>query len=93
MKSGPMIDTHSDFFFDILQVDEGVRSFFVHQKGDRIDIAVVSPTRDDLVRIERRFFHEVAREFPDLDRSKITFSFLEREPYTIAGKRRYLLRE
>lgn len=93
MKSGRMVDTHSDFFFDILQVDEGVRSFFVHQKGDRIDIAVVAPSRDDLVRIERRFFHEVAREFPDLDRSKITFSFLEREPYTIAGKRRYLLRE
>jgi phenylacetate-CoA ligase len=93
MRGGQRIDTHSDFFFDILQIDEGVRSFFIHQKGSKIDVAVVAPSPEDLARIERRFFHEIAREFPDLDKSTISFSFLKEEPYTIAGKRRYLLRE
>lgn len=93
MRDGRSVDTHSDFFYDILQIDEGVRSFFIHQKGRHIDVQVVAPTRADLARIERRFFHEIAREFPDLDRATISFSFLEREPYTIAGKRQYLRRE
>jgi phenylacetate-CoA ligase len=93
MRDGRIVDTHSDFFFDVLQVDQAVQSFFIHQRGSRTDIAVVAPSPDDLRRVESCFFHEVAREFPDLDRSTITFSFLEREPYTIAGKRQYLLRE
>jgi hypothetical protein len=93
MRDGRTVDTHSDVIFDILQVDDGVRSFFIHQKGSKIDIAIVVPSRGDLERIESRFFHEVAREFPDLDRSKIAFSYLDREPYTVAGKRQYLLRE
>ncbi len=93
MRDGRSVETHSDFFFDILQIDEGVRSFFVHQKGDHIDIAVQAPSDDDLARIERRFFHEIGREFPELDRSKFSFSPLTEEPTTIAGKRRYLLRE
>jgi len=93
MRNGQRVDTHSDFFFDILQIDDGVRSFFVHQKGDHIDIAVLAPTRDDLTRIERRFCHEIAREFPDIDLKQFSFSYLENEPYTVAGKRRYILRE
>jgi phenylacetate-coenzyme A ligase PaaK-like adenylate-forming protein len=93
MRNGQVIETHSDFFFDILQIDDGVLSFFVHQKGQAINVAVVAPTRDDLTRIEGRFFHEIAKEFPDLDRSLITFSYLEHEPYTVAGKRSYMLRE
>jgi phenylacetate-coenzyme A ligase PaaK-like adenylate-forming protein len=93
MRDGTTIDAHSDFIFDILQIDDGVRSFFIHQKGRKIDIAVVAPSREDLQRIERRFLHEIAREFPAIDTSTISFSFLEGEPRTIAGKRRYLLRE
>jgi len=93
MRGGKLVDTHSDIFFDTLSVDEGVRSFFIHQKGQKIDVAVVAPSREDLKRIEGRFFREIAREFPDFDRSTISFSFLKNEPYTVAGKRRYLLRE
>jgi phenylacetate-coenzyme A ligase PaaK-like adenylate-forming protein len=93
MRDGKTIDAHSDFIFDILQIDDGVLSFFIHQKGRKIDIAVVAPTHEDLQRIERRLLHEIAREFPAIDTSAISFSFLEEEPRTIAGKRRYLLRD
>ncbi len=93
MRDGTSIDTHSDFFFDILQIDEAVSSFFVHQKGRAIDIGIATPSAADLSRIERRFLHEIAREFPAIDRAQFTFSALEEEPHTIAGKRRYFLRE
>jgi phenylacetate-coenzyme A ligase PaaK-like adenylate-forming protein len=93
MQDGSSIDTHSDFFFDILQIDDGVSSFFVHQKGSAIDIGISTGSPEDLRRIGGRFLHEIAREFPAIDRGKITFSMLADEPYTVAGKRRYFLRE
>jgi phenylacetate-coenzyme A ligase PaaK-like adenylate-forming protein len=93
MRDGRTIDAHSDFIFDILQIDDGVRSFFIHQKGRDIDIAVVAASPAELARIERRFLHEIAREFPAIDTTRISFSFLEQEPHTVAGKRLYVRRE
>ena len=93
MRDGSSVDTHSDFFFDILQIDEAVSSFFVHQKGRVLKIGIATHSAEDLARIERRFRHEIAREFPAIDQAKFAFSALEEEPHTIAGKRRYFLRE
>ena len=93
MRDGTSIDTHSDFFFDILQIDEGVSSFFIHQKGRAIDIGIATSSEDDLRRIERRFRHEIAREFPAIEHARFTFSALQEELHTIAGKRRYFRRE
>ncbi len=93
MRDGTSIDTHSDFFFDILQIDEAVSSFFIHQMGRAIDIGIATPSAEDLRRIERRFLHEIAREFPAIDVQQFTFSALQEEPHTPAGKRRYFLRE
>ena len=85
MRDGTSIDTHSDFFFDILQINEAVSSFFVHQIGHAIDICIATSSEDDLRRIERRFLHEIAREFPAIDRQKFGFSALQEEPHTIAA--------
>jgi phenylacetate-CoA ligase len=93
MRDGTAIDTHSDFFFDVLQIDEAVSSYFIHQKGRAIDIGIATATADDLARIERRFRAEIAREFPAIDQRGFTFSALAEEPHTVAGKRRYFLRE
>ncbi len=93
MRDGTAIETHSDFFFDVLQIDEAVRSFFIHQKGRAIGIGIAAAGADDLARIERRFRFEIAREFPAIDQQAFTFSGLAEEPHTIAGKRRYFLRE
>ncbi|HUK57664.1 MAG TPA: hypothetical protein VLV50_00430 [Stellaceae bacterium] len=93
MRDGTAIDTHSDFFFDILQIDEAISSFFIHQKGRTIDIGIATSSVEDRARIERRFRAEIAREFPAVDQQGFTFSPLVEEPHTIAGKRRYFLRE
>ena len=87
------VEFHSDLIFDLLDVLSQVRSYFIHQKGDTIDIAVELLPGHDLATTRARFLRELVREFSDLDPSKITFSLLQEEHQTIAGKRQYLLRE
>lgn len=70
-----------------------VRSYFIHQKGDMIDISIQVAPGCELADIRDGFLREIMREYPDLDASKFRFSHLDRERLTIAGKRKYVLRE
>jgi len=87
------VEFHSDLIFDLLDVLPQVRSYFIHQKGETIDIAVELSPGHDLAHARAAFLRELTREFSDLEASRITFSLLQEERQTIAGKRQYLLRE
>ena len=87
------IETHSEMLEDCLDLVPEVRSYFIHQKGDAIDIAVRTEPRSELDVVRRRFLRVMTQQFPGIDEATLTFSWLELEPRTIAGKRRYILRE
>jgi len=93
LRDGAIVETHSELLEDCLDLVPEVRSYFIHQKGDAIDIAVRIEPRGELDTVRRRFLRVVNQQFPGVDESKLTFSWLEGEPRTIAGKRQYILRE
>lgn len=93
LRDGRVIERHSELIEDCLDLVPEVRSYFVHQKDDVIDIAVQADAGRELAEIRRRFLDVVATQIPGLDGSTIIFSRLRREPRTIAGKRQYVLRE
>jgi phenylacetate-coenzyme A ligase PaaK-like adenylate-forming protein len=93
LRDGRLVETHSELLEDCLDLVSEVRSYFIHQKGDAIDIAVRVEPRGELDTVRRRFLRVINQQFPEVDESKLTFSWLEREPRTIAGKRQYILRE
>lgn len=93
LRDGRMIDVHSELIEDCLDLVPEVRSYFVHQKADTIDIAVRAAGATDLPAIRRRFLDVIARHNADLDDARVTFSHLKTEPMTVAGKRRYVLRD
>lgn len=93
LRDGRIVDVHSELLEDCLDLVPEVRSYFIQQRGDRIDIAVRTIGDSDLQGVRRRFLDTVARQCAGLDDSRLTFSRLVREPYTVAGKRQYVLRE
>jgi phenylacetate-CoA ligase len=88
-----IVETHSELLEDCLDLVSEVRSYFIHQKGEAIDIAVRVEPRAELDAVRRRFLQVVSGQLPGIDEATLTFSRLEREPRTIAGKRQYILRE
>lgn len=92
MRGGRTIDINGELIFDVLDVIPEIYAFVVHPKDQMLDVAVQLPPNYELNVIRRRFLRELEREFPNLDESTITFSRLEREPQTIAGKRRVVVR-
>jgi len=93
LRNGKVVETHSELIIDLLDVLPEVRSYFIHQRGNMIEIAVEAAASADLNAIATRFLREIAREFPTLDESKIAFTPFKQAPQTIAGKRQYILRE
>ena len=93
LRDGRIVETHSEALEDCLDLVPEVRSYFIHQKGDAIDIAVRIEPRGELEQVRRRFLRVIDRQFPGVDEAKLTFSWLQGEPRTIAGKRQYILRE
>jgi hypothetical protein len=94
LEGGRGVEVHSEIIEDVLDsLWPRVRSYFIHQKADTIDIALRPFPGHELGAIRTEFLREIRREFPDLDESKFTFSPLDRERLTIAGKRQYVVRE
>ena len=93
LRDGRAIEVHSELLEDCLDLVPQVRSYFIHQKGDTIDIAVRAVPDNDLEKIRRDFLEIIARQRSDLDDSTLTFSHLAEEPHTVAGKRQYVVRE
>jgi phenylacetate-coenzyme A ligase PaaK-like adenylate-forming protein len=94
LKGGRTIDVHGEIVEDVLDAMlPRVRSYFIHQRGDAIDIAIQPVAGQEFGVLREDFLCEIRREFPDLDEQKFTFSALDRERMTIAGKRKYVLRE
>ncbi len=92
MRSGQTVDIHGDLIFDVLDVIPQVQSFVVYPDDRTFDIAVQLSPGYELDLVRRRFLRELKREFPNLDESTITFSRLDREYQTIAGKRQVVVR-
>jgi phenylacetate-coenzyme A ligase PaaK-like adenylate-forming protein len=92
-RDGRMTEVHSELLEDCLDLVPEVRSYFIHQKGDMIEIAVRTSGRQSLESLRRRFLAILARHDADIDGSKLIFSPLVEEPYTVAGKRCYVVRD
>jgi phenylacetate-coenzyme A ligase PaaK-like adenylate-forming protein len=93
LRSGEIVESHSELFIDLLDALPEVRSYFIHQKDHMIEIAVEVAPSMDLDFVTARFRAKISREFPTLDETKIRFTRLERAPQTLAGKRQYVLCE
>lgn len=93
LRDGRTVEVHSELLEDCLDLVPEVRSYFIRQTGHRIEIAVRVAPHDDLAAIRRRFLGVIASHRADLDESKVTFSHLTEEPFTLAGKRQYVVCE
>ncbi len=93
LRDGRRMEVHSELLEDCLDLVPEVRSYFIRQKGDDIEIAVRALADHDLEGTRRRFLQVIARQCGALDESRLRFSHLLREPYTTAGKRQYVVRE
>jgi len=93
LRDGRALEVHSELLEDCLDLVPEVRSYFIHQRGDSIEIAVRTLESRGLEETRRRFLDVVARQCGALDEEKLIFTPLTEEPYTVAGKRRYVVRE
>jgi phenylacetate-coenzyme A ligase PaaK-like adenylate-forming protein len=93
LRDGRVMEVHSELLEDCLDLVPEVRSYFIRQRGDEIEIAVRTVHDHDLQVTRRRFFDIIARQCGELDESRLRFSHLTDEPYTVAGKRLYVVRE
>jgi phenylacetate-coenzyme A ligase PaaK-like adenylate-forming protein len=93
LRDGRTIEVHSELLEDCLDLVPEVRSYFIRQTGAEIEISVRTLDGCDLEATRRRFLEVIARQCDALDGSKLRFSPLTQEPYTVAGKRRYVVRE
>jgi phenylacetate-coenzyme A ligase PaaK-like adenylate-forming protein len=94
LMDGRRVETHSEIIVDVLDtLSPRIRSYLIHQKGDIIDIGVRTNPGHDLAAIRDRFLLEIRREFPDIDETRFTFSSLDRERLTVAGKQKYVIRD
>jgi phenylacetate-coenzyme A ligase PaaK-like adenylate-forming protein len=94
LNGGRTVEVHSEVLVDVLDaITPRLRSYLIHQRADIIDIAIQAAQGHELGAIRDRFFEEIRREFPDIDAGKFTFSPLDHERLTIAGKRKSVVRE
>jgi phenylacetate-coenzyme A ligase PaaK-like adenylate-forming protein len=93
LRDGRAIEVHSELLEDCLDLVPEVRSYVIRQKGRDIEIAVRTMADRPLEATRRRFLDLVGHQCGELDESKLTFSRLAQEPYTVAGKRQYVIRE
>lgn len=93
LRDGRTMEVHSELLEDCLDLVPEVRSYFIRQTGADIEISVRTLGDHDLAATRRRFLDVIARQCDALDKSRLRFSPLIREPYTVAGKRRYVVRE
>jgi phenylacetate-CoA ligase len=91
-SDGRAMEVHSELLEDCLDLVPEVRSYFICQTGSEIDISVRTLGDQDLAATRRRFLDILARQCDAVDGSQIRFSPLLREPYTVAGKRQYVVR-
>jgi phenylacetate-coenzyme A ligase PaaK-like adenylate-forming protein len=93
LRDGRRRDVHSELLEDCLDLVPEVRSYLIRQTGEEIEIAVRSAGGDSLEATRRRFLEVIERHCGALDEAKLRFAPLLREPYTVAGKRQYVIRE
>jgi hypothetical protein len=70
-----------------------VRSYLIRQTGDEIEISVRTVGDGSLEATRRRFLDVIGRQCGALDEAKLRLAPLLREPYTVAGKRQYVILE
>jgi phenylacetate-CoA ligase len=93
LRDGRKIDVHSELLEDCLDLVPEVRSYLIRQTGDAIEIAVRTAGDGSLEATRRRFLEVIEGHCGTLDEAKLRFAPLLREPYTVAGKRQYVVRE
>lgn len=93
LREGRVMEVHSELLEDCLDLVPEVRSYFIRQRGDEIEIAVRTVNSSDLNETRRHFLRLIATHCGELDESRLNFSQLTDEPYTVAGKRLYVVRE
>lgn len=93
LRDGRKRDVHSELLEDCLDLVPEVRSYLIRQTGEEIEIAVRTAGGDSLEATRRRFLDVISRQYGALDEAKLRFAPLLREPYTVAGKRQYVIRE
>jgi phenylacetate-CoA ligase len=91
LHGGQIIKVNGELILDVLDVIPEVRAYVVRHKDQMLDIAIQLALGQELEAIRGRFLREIKRELPDIDESTITFSPLDHERQTIAGKRQVLL--
>ena len=92
MRGGQTIEVYGELILDVLDVIPEVNAFLIRPKDQTLEIAVQLRPGYRLGVIRDRFLREIKRELPNLDKSTIIFSELDRDHQTIAGKRRVLVR-
>ena len=93
LRDGRRVEVHSELLEDCLDLVPEVRSYLIRQKGDEIEIAVRIAGDGGLEATRRRFLDVIGRHCGELDESRLRFAPLAAEPYTVAGKRQYVVRE
>lgn len=93
LRDGNRVEVHSELLEDCLDLVPEVRSYLIRQKRSEIEIAVRTLGAPDLEATRRRFLDVLARHCGPLDEARLRFAPLAEEPYTLAGKRQYVLRE
>jgi phenylacetate-coenzyme A ligase PaaK-like adenylate-forming protein len=88
-RDGRLVKVCSDLILDILDVIPEVSSYVIRHSDRMLDIGVRGGKLDQ---VRTRFLRELELELPNIDHVKITFSPLDYEPQTIAGKRQVLVR-
>jgi phenylacetate-coenzyme A ligase PaaK-like adenylate-forming protein len=93
LRDGRKIDVHSELLEDCLDLVPEVRSYLIRQTGEEIEIAVRTVGDGSLEATRRHFLDVLGRHCGALDEATLRFATLLREPYTVAGKRQYVVRE
>jgi phenylacetate-coenzyme A ligase PaaK-like adenylate-forming protein len=93
LRDGRKLEVHSELLEDCLDLVPEVRSYLIRQTGDAIEIAVRTIGGGTLQATRRRFLDVIGRHCGALDEATLRFAPLLREPYTVAGKRQYVVRE
>jgi len=92
LHGGQIIEVNGELILEVLDVIPEVYAYIIRHKDRMLDIAMQLALGQELHVIRGRFLRELKRDLPNIDESTITFSQLDHEPQTIAGKRQVLLR-
>lgn len=91
LHGGQTIEVNAELILDVLDVIPEVCAYAIRHKDRTLDIAAQLAVGQELDVIRGRFLREIKRELPNIDESTITFSPLDHERKTIAGKRQVML--